>query len=95
MKSEPFILVYLALWDNVREDRKGEKMHVLSSEADSQTKQVTPRWGLKEEVDVSPSPNLRLKLISRITQAWLQTQSVTFSAPDEDLYLLPFMGSCD
>ena len=95
MKSEPFILVYLDFWDDARDESKGEKMHVLSSEADSQTKQVTPKWGWKEEAAVSPSPNLRLRLISLITQVWLQMQSVTLSAPGKGLYLLPFMGSCD
>lgn len=43
MKSEPLILVYLDLRDDVGDERKGENIHVLSSEADSQTKQVKPR----------------------------------------------------
>lgn len=71
MKSEPFILVYLDMRDDVGEERKGEKIHIESSEADSQSKQVKPSWGWKEEASVSPSPDSELKLILRIMQAWL------------------------
>ena len=31
MKSEPFILVYLDLWDDARDERKGEKMQNVSN----------------------------------------------------------------
>ena len=72
MKSEPFILVYLDMRDDVGEERKGEKIHTESSEADSQTKQVKPSRGWKEEASVSPSPDSELKLIFLIMQVWLQ-----------------------
>ena len=60
VKYRPPIFVHVDLKGNVGEERKGEKIYALSL-ANSQTKQVKPRWGWKEEASVSVSPYPKLK----------------------------------